>query len=129
MPNIRKNQIHLGLGATSVPQPPFEGMEWYAAYAERNAADGDEGRLVAMFDFDAGWDHWEMHPNGTEVVLCTAGHVRILQEVDGTETETTLGPGDYVINDPGVWHWAEPIGGSATGLFITSGRGTEHRPV
>ena len=28
--------IHLGLGATAVPQPPFDGLEWYEAYGERD---------------------------------------------------------------------------------------------
>jgi hypothetical protein len=43
--------VHLGLGATAVPQPPFEGMEWYQAYGERHGADGREGRLVSQHSF------------------------------------------------------------------------------
>ena len=129
MPNIKDQMIHLGLGATAVPQPPFTGMEWYAAYSERAASDGDEGRLVAMFDSGAGaWDHWEMHPTGSEVVLCVSGEMTLIQEIGDENQSTLLGPGDYAINDPGIWHTAV-VAESATGLFITSGRGTEHRPV
>lgn len=128
MPNIHESMIHLGLGATSTPQPAFTGMEWYASYGERVAADGDEGRLVAMFDFSGAWDHWEMHPHGSEVVLCTEGAMTLIQEIDGSEVRTELGPGDYAINAPGTWHTAE-VASRATGLFITSGRETQHRPI
>ena len=38
-----------------------------------------------------------------------------------------LNPGEYAINDPGVWHTAD-VESEATALFITSGEGTEHRP-
>lgn len=128
MPNINDNMIHLGLGAKSIPQPPFTGMEWYADYSDRVADDGDEGRLVAMWEFSGAWDHWEMHPHGSEVVLCTSGEMTLIQQIDGDDVCTTLGAGDYAINEPGVWHTAE-VADTATGLFITSGRGTEHRPL
>ena len=35
--------------ARATAQPEFTGMEWYAAYSERHAADGAEGRLVLMY--------------------------------------------------------------------------------
>lgn len=120
--------IHLGLGATALPQPAFAGMEWYEAYAERAAADGAEGRLVSLYVFAESWDSWEMHPAGDEVVICTAGSLMLLQEYPDGRTETvTLGPGDYAINPPGVWHTAD-VAGEATALFITAGEGTQHRP-
>ena len=34
---------------------------------------------------------------------------------------------EYAINAPGVWHTAD-VTGEATALFITAGKGTEHRP-
>lgn len=120
--------IHLGLGATSVPQPAFDGMEWYEGYGLRHGADGAEGRLVSMYTFDADWDVWEMHPKGTEVVLCVEGGMTLHQEHPGGRAESvTLGNGEYGINPPGVWHTAD-IDGSATAVFITAGEGTEHRP-
>ena len=120
--------IHLGLGATAKAQPPFTGMEWYEEYGERNAADGIEGRLVSMHSFAQSWESWEMHPKGHEVVLCTAGELTLTQEhPDGRVEQVTLAPGDYAINEPGVWHTAD-VTGEATALFITAGEGTEHRP-
>jgi len=128
MPKLSDSFVHLGLGATSTPQPPFDGMQWYADYGARVASDGDEGRLVSMGTSTSSWKHWEMHPHGSEVVVCTAGRMTLVQEVDGREQRTVLEVGDYVINPPGVWHTADVDDGEkATALFITSGRGTEHR--
>lgn len=126
--SLYTHPIHLGLGATAVPQPEFTGMEWYAEYGLRNAADGREGRLVSLYRFDESWPSWEMHPVGEEVVLCLEGSMTLHQEMaDGGTATVTLGPGDYAINPAGAWHTAD-IDGSALALFITAGEGTDHRP-
>lgn len=120
--------IHLGLGASAVPQPPFDGMEWYEAYGARHSGDGLEGRLVSEHTFTEGWPSWEMHPHGAEVVICTAGSMALTQEFpDGRVERTMLGAGDYAINPPGVWHIAD-VEHRATAIFITAGEGTVHRP-
>jgi quercetin dioxygenase-like cupin family protein len=125
-PSLFTHPVHLGRGATAVPQPEFTGMAWYAAYAERSAADGAEGRLVSLYTFREGWTSWERHPAGDELAICTAGAITLLQELPEGERRVTLGPGDYAINPPGVWHTAD-VDGEATVLFITAGLGTEHR--
>lgn len=127
--NLNTNPIHLGLGATAVVEPDFTGdMEWYSGYGARHGdADGAEGRLVMLSSFNGAWDVWEMHPVGAEVVLCTEGRVELVQEIDDAEVVTTLQPGEYAINPPGVWHTANDTG-ECTALFITAGMGTEHRP-
>lgn len=128
MPSLFENPLHLGLGATAIPQPPFTGMDWYEAYGARNASDGAEGRLVTMYRFSENWDSWEMHPLGDEVVLCVSGRMTLHQEqTDGSTSSTSIGAGEYAINPPGCWHTAD-IEGEATALFITAGLGTEHRP-
>ena len=126
--DLTTHPIHLGLGATAVVEPLFTGeMEWYAGYGERHGdADGVEGRLVSMHTFSESWDVWEMHPVGSEVVLCVAGSIELVQELDGAEVTTALAPGEYAINTPGTWHTAN-VTESATALFITAGEGTEHR--
>ena len=60
-----------------------------------------------MHTFDEPWDAWEMHPKGHEVVICTAGKITLIQEIDGKTVRTTLTPGQYAINAPGVWHTAD----------------------
>lgn len=127
--DLNKHPIHIGLGATAKIEPEFTGgMEWYEAYGARHATDGAEGRLVNLFTFTESWTGWEMHPHGDEVVLCVSGTITLHQEnTDGSASQVTLGPGEYAINAPGVWHTAD-ITEEATALFITAGMGTEHRP-
>jgi quercetin dioxygenase-like cupin family protein len=127
MPKLSVNPIHLGLGASASIEPEFSGIEWYDAYGTRHEADGIEGRLVSTFTFDEPWDTWEMHPHGSEVVLCVAGEMTLVQEIDGQHVRTKLTAGEYAINAPGVWHTAD-VEGEATALFITSGIGTQNRP-
>ncbi|HEY8078714.1 MAG TPA: cupin domain-containing protein [Labilithrix sp.] len=117
---------HLGLGATVVREPKFSGMEWYMAYAERHASDGVEGRLVSMHRFTESWTSWEMHPKGSELVVCTAGTITLIQEIDGKPRRITLEAGEAAINPPGVWHTAD-VQGPCTCLFVTAGAGTENR--
>ncbi|MGI9612762.1 MAG: cupin [Acidimicrobiales bacterium] len=127
-PSLSDRPIHLGLGATAVVEPTFTGeMAWYQGYSERHASDGSEGRLVAMHTFSEPWDMWEMHPNGSEVVLCTDGSIELIQEIDGNEVATTLAAGQYAINDPGVWHTAN-VAATASVVFVTAGEETTHRP-
>ncbi len=126
--DLSQRPIHLGRGATALPQPPFTGMDWYAAYSERTAADGAEGRLVSWHRFTESWDVWEMHPAGSEVVLCVEGTMDLIrEEPDGTQQRATLRPGQYAINPPGIWHTAD-VEAPAAAVFITAGEGTQHRP-
>ena len=127
--DIKTHPIHLGLGATAETEPVFTGsMEWYIDYAKRHDSDGTEGRLVSMHSFSEAWDVWEMHPQGSEVVMCITGTVTLYQEeAEGSLTTTTLSSGEYAINQPGVWHTAD-VEEEATVLFITSGIGTQIRP-
>ena len=126
---LDSNLIHLGLGATAEVEPEFTGdMSWYGGYTQRHASDGVEGRLVAMHSFTEPWEVWEMHPLGSEVVVCTAGEMTLHQELpDGTQQSATISAGEYAINDPGVWHTAD-VAEHATALFITAGLDTQHRP-
>ncbi|MFN3313429.1 MAG: cupin [Hyphomonas sp.] len=127
--NLFKTPIHLGLGARAVIEPEMTDMAWYEAYGTRHdSIDGREGRLVSLYTFETPWESWEMHPDGHEVVLCTAGSITLHQEwPDGRTAQVTIGPGEFAINEPGVWHTAD-VTGSATALFITAGLGTQHRP-
>ena len=129
--SLEAHPIHLGKGATAVPQPEFprddRAMQWYMDYGARHADDGAEGRLVSCYRFTEDWASWEMHPAGAEVVVCLEGSMSLIQEIGGEEVRTLLGPGEYALNPPGVWHTAD-VPEAATGLFITAGEGTQHRP-
>ena len=127
-PKLAEQFIHLGLGATAVPQPPFTGMEWYGGYVNRHGDDGAEGRLVSQYTFTEDWPSWEMHPKGSEVVICTEGAMLLTQEFpDGRIEKTALKQGEYAINPSGVWHIAD-VEDHASAIFITAGEDTQHRP-
>jgi mannose-6-phosphate isomerase-like protein (cupin superfamily) len=123
--------VHLGTGASMVPQPAFprdeRAMQWYADYVTRHGADGAEGRLVSLFAFGSDWPSWEMHPAGAELVVCLTGRMVLHHDrADGQSDSVTLGPGEYAINPPGVWHTAD-VPEPSTALFSTAGAGTQHR--
>jgi mannose-6-phosphate isomerase-like protein (cupin superfamily) len=127
--DLSKTFIHLGLGAKATPLPDFEWSPAFMdAYRYSTDSDGDEGRLVCVVEQDATWDSWERHPAGEEVVYLISGRVDVIQELDDGEHVVALHPGEAMVNPPNVWHTAlvhEP--GAA--LFITPGRGTEHKPL
>ena len=126
--DLRRFPVHLGLGSTVVPQPEFTGIDWYEAYVDRTAADGGEGRLVSMYDFQTSWDSWEMHPHGDELVVCLSGKITLIQQRDDEPAHAIiLSAGQYAINPTGTWHTAD-IAEPASALFITGGLGTRHRP-
>ena len=126
--NLAEQPVHLGLGAKVIEQPVWSGgLDWYQAYGDRVAADGIEGRLVSLHTFSSSWDSWEMHPLGEELVVCIAGRITLTQEIDGRKTSVELNAGEAIVNPAGVWHTAD-VEAEATALFITAGKGTEHRP-
>jgi mannose-6-phosphate isomerase-like protein (cupin superfamily) len=127
--NLSDVFIHLGVGARATPLPDFTwSPEYLAAYQERFASDGAEGRLVCVLAQDATWDSWERHPGGEEVVVLLSGRVDLVQELDGAEHVVELRPGQAVINPAGVWHTAR-VHEPGMALFITPGRGTEAKPL
>jgi quercetin dioxygenase-like cupin family protein len=126
--NLQTHPVHLGLGARVVPQDQFTGnLEWYQRYEERTESDGVEGRLVSMRRYTTSWESWEMHPLGEELVVCTEGTIRLLQEVEGEIRPAVLNRGEAVINPAGVWHTAD-VDDQAAVLIVTAGRGTKNRP-
>jgi mannose-6-phosphate isomerase-like protein (cupin superfamily) len=126
--DLTATPVHLGLGATAVPLPGFSwDPSYFGPYLERTAADGDEGRLVTMFNFDEPWSVWEAHPRGAELVVCVSGRATVIQQDGGEVRRVDLGAGQAIVNPPGVWHTAD-TGEATTMLFVTAGRGTEHRP-
>ena len=128
--DLSQTFVHLGLGVRAVPLP---GFEWSAAYLERydaaTASDGDEGRLVCISEQRATWDSWERHPAGEEVVVLLSGRVDVVQDLgDQGEHVVALRPGQAIVNPTNVWHTTR-VHAPGQALFITPGRGTEHRPL
>jgi mannose-6-phosphate isomerase-like protein (cupin superfamily) len=119
--------VHLGRGSTAVPVGGADWtLEWLAHYGEKFETDGDDGRMVCVFPQSETWTSWERHPAGEEVVVLLSGRVDVIQEIDGEHHRVMLLPGQAMINPRGVWHTAD-VHEPGQGLFITPGRGTEHR--
>jgi len=120
--------VHLGLGARAETLPDFA---WspasLARYEADHQADGDEGRLVMIGPAEATWTSWERHPAGDELVVALSGRQTLIQEIGGQHHRIELRAGQAAINPRGVWHTAD-VHEPGSALFITPGRGTEHRP-
>lgn len=89
----------------------------------------EKGWLVSMFTYSEAWGFWENHVNGEEVVILLSGVVDFVLESQGQTSVVRLaGQGSFVIVPRNTWHTARVIE-TATMLFLTSGEGTQHRPV
>jgi hypothetical protein len=120
--------VHLGRGGTAYP---IEGFEWsdssLGTYERATRADGSDGRMVMMFHMTGAWSTWERHPLGAEVVIACTGTHRFVHELGGVENVVEIGPGQALINPPGMWHTADSGDGGWI-VAVTPGLGTEHRP-
>jgi mannose-6-phosphate isomerase-like protein (cupin superfamily) len=126
--DLTRTFVHLGLGARASLVPDFQWTEEFLdKYETEHAADGEEGRLVMISQRDSTWTSWERHPAGDELVVLLSGRQTLIQEGAAAEQRIDLFPGQAVINPRGVWHTAD-IHEPGQTLFITPGKGTEHRP-
>lgn len=125
---LSDHPIHLGVAADAHEEPLFSGeMQWYMEYAQRRAKDGDKGRLIALHEFSESWSSWEMHPAGHEIVICISGSLTLVQEHGNEARKTALGPDEYAMIAPGVWHTVD-VNEATKVIFVTAGAGTQHRP-
>jgi mannose-6-phosphate isomerase-like protein (cupin superfamily) len=90
-------------------------------------APADMAYLVGVYPLTADWPHWEMHPNGSEVLVFLAGRVEMTVEEDGRRRTVEVGPGSTVVIPPGAWHIARVLEPGRM-LGVTFGEGTQHRP-
>ena len=87
-----------------------------------------EGRLLMASKVCEDMGHWEMHPNGEEVLLLVSGSVEVIFDDGTTERVVPLGAGQICIVPRGVWH-RFVVRQSGRMVFITAGEGTQHRPL
>lgn len=52
----------------------------------------------------AGNSQWERHPNGDEFVFVVDGQTRLILLVDGSEVESTLEQGQFLVVPENTWH-------------------------
>jgi mannose-6-phosphate isomerase-like protein (cupin superfamily) len=81
--------------------------------------------LVGIFAGDGPWPHWEVHPNGAELLVLLEGAMTMLFHEDGAERELAAEAGEAILVPQGVLHRAishDPC----RFLAITYGAGTDH---
>ncbi len=86
------------------------------------------GRLVAAFHTAEDMSHWEVHPNGDELLLAQSGVIDVILDEPGGPRTITLAAGAAFIVPKGIWHRLE-VREPGLLVFITAGEGTEHRPL
>jgi mannose-6-phosphate isomerase-like protein (cupin superfamily) len=87
------------------------------------------GTLVSFGESESDWPHWEMHPQGDEVLFVVDGEITlILENPAGGDERVRMAAYDSFVIPAGAWHRAL-IHRPAKTLFITYGAGTRHKPV
>ncbi len=87
--------------------------------------------LVTSFSFTEDWPHWEMHPEGEELIILLCGHMDLILNdgSDGPHQTATLNqPGQTFLMPRGTWHRAV-VHNPTQAVFVTAGKGTQHRPL
>lgn len=124
--NLQSTYVDVGpgtRGAAVEGGPAF----WQALISGQAELQGDW--LLTASSHDGTWPHWEMHPQGEEIVLLLSGRFDFELDLDGERTILELrDPFDYVLVPRGAWHIARDAQ-DARVLFLTAGEGTEHRPL
>jgi quercetin dioxygenase-like cupin family protein len=129
--DLNETPIHLGskVGADEpailLPGFGFDGPSFEAYVAAHCTADAP-GRLVMIETTASDWPAWERHSAGDEIVIVLEGEAVFIQEIDGEERRTPVGPGSTIINPAGVWHTAD-VERPMKAIYITPCPSTEHR--
>ncbi len=126
MPAFDLEATYLNLdGAGAVRAYPGGNAFW--SDIETNPGAG--GTLITVMDGEGPWPHWEMHPEGDEVLVALQGSARLeFEHPDGRMEVHDVAAGATLVVPAGVWHRAVEQHGLKM-LFITYGAGTQHRPL
>jgi mannose-6-phosphate isomerase-like protein (cupin superfamily) len=116
---------YLGLDGKGAVTPLPVGPDFWATIGDNPNVGGT---LVTVNGGEGDWPHWEMHPEGDEVLVLLEGEVTIVFERPGRDGLYPMRPGATVIVPAGTWH--RGVGQKAVKmLFMTWGAGTTHKPV
>ena len=88
----------------------------------------DHGWLTMVLPMSEDMRHWEMHPEGEELLLARSGVFVVVMETAAGERRVRLDAKTPAFVMPrGTWHRFE-VEQPGEILFATYGRGTRHRP-
>ena len=117
--------VHLkDLGsATAIPVVP---AEFWANPATRPEL--ASGRIVVGSRYEQDMQHWEMHPSGDELLVALSGEFELHLQDGPTGQRLALATGQVVLVPFGIWHRIT-VKTPGEILFITPGKGTQHRAL
>lgn len=125
--DVTNTIVVLGADRSALPSPG--GAEFWDALMAGKRPDVEAGWLVSSATSEGAWPHWEMHPEGEEIVMLLAGAATLFLEHDGVERPHLLERvGQLVVIPRGTWHRLDSEQ-TVTLLFVTAGKGTQHRPL
>ena len=85
-----------------------------------------EGYLLSSYVFDKNWETWERHPAGDEVVIVVQGQLEIIFDYGERQETTIISEGETFLIPKNTWHTGK-VEKPCHAIFLTYGRGTEHR--
>jgi mannose-6-phosphate isomerase-like protein (cupin superfamily) len=120
-----KTYVHLkDLGsATAFDVDPVEFWKDPAARPELAA-----GRIVVGSRYEKDMPHWEMHPSGDELLVALSGEFEVLLQEGPSDRVARLAPGQVLLVPFGIWHRVR-VKTPGEILFVTPGKGTQHRSL
>lgn len=86
------------------------------------------GRLMGVLDIASDPQHWEMHPEGEEILVLLSGAMDLHLEEGGETRCAALAPGMTYLVPRGTWH-RFTVREPSQLLFATAGAGTQTRPL
>ncbi|NNG05031.1 MAG: cupin domain-containing protein [Inquilinus sp.] len=113
--------VHLPDGGAALPVPVTETFWSELASGARDYP----GRLMTAYDVAADMAHWEVHPDGDEVLVLLSGAVDLV--FDGADA-VALEAGSVCVVPAGMWH-RFLVRQPGRMVAVTAGEGTRHRPL
>lgn len=108
-------------GAGGVAVHPVDDAFW--ANIGQNTAIKDY--LVGMYSSAGPWPHWEVHPQGAEILVLFEGAMSLILREGEAERRVEAKAGEAILVPQGALHRAISDG-PCRFLAITFGAGTEH---
>jgi mannose-6-phosphate isomerase-like protein (cupin superfamily) len=98
------------------------GPDFFRSFKSR--ADLQNGRLMGALRISEGLSHWEMHPDGDEILYLLSGSVDV--ELEDEQRCIRLSDMTACVVPCGTWH-RTVVHQPGKMIFITPGNGTQHR--
>ena len=100
------------------------GNDFFQSFRSRE--DLQNGRLMGALDISEGSSHWEMHPDGDEILYLLSGSIDVELEDRSEMRCVKLSGMTGCVVPCGLWH-RTVVHQPGKMIFITPGKGTQHR--